>query len=257
MDMVSGVLLGLIQGITEWLPISSKSQVTIAGRLMGLSSAEAFGLAVFLHLGTVLAALVYFRREIRDLIKPAYRPLLRFLLIALLGTAIVGLPLYIITRDFLVSGGAIAGVIGIFLVASGILQLVSRGQQRACNELVDKNALALGLAQGFAIIPGVSRSGITVSTLMLESFSPDEAFRISFLLSIPTVLGLEVVQGLAGQIYPIYFSAAGLVGLLTAFVVGYASLDVLLKLAKKTGFAWFAIGFGLLYLAMALAGFTI
>ena len=257
MDWLSGVLLGALQGILEWLPISSKSQVTVVGQLMGLPPAEAFGLAVFLHLGTVAAATIYFRGEIRNLLKPAHHSLLRFLVVALIGTAIVGLPLYIITKNYLIGGGAIAVVIGIFLTASGILQLVSKGRQKACNELKDRNSLALGLAQGAAILPGVSRSGISVSTLLLESFSPDEAFRISFMLSIPTVLGLEVVQGLAGEVYPVYFSAVGLAGLITSFVVGYLSLGVLIKLAKKIEFGWFAIAFGLVYLAMALSGFTV
>ena len=258
-DFFSAVLLGIIQGITEWLPISSKSQVTLTGTWLGLPPANAFGIAIFLHIGTVLAAIWFFRKDIAEILQMKNKPLLKFILIALIGTAITGIPAYFITKNALLANAFIITlVVGIFLVLSGVLQLYSQRKKKAkrdaCNELTNKNGFVLGLCQGLAGLPGVSRSGITVSALMLESFSPEHAFRISFLLSIPSVIGLQIIMA---AFDPVVFSAELLAGTVAAFIFGLGSLHVLMQLAKRISFGWFAILFGILYIILAGAGFFV
>jgi undecaprenyl-diphosphatase len=248
--LFESVVLGVLQGITEWLPISSKSQGTIAAiRLFGMDPQSAFAFAVFLHIGTMIAATVYFRHEIKKILteEPQKR---NFLILALIGTAITGLPLYFLTKSLFVSAFVLTAVIGVMLIASGILQKVSR-PANPCNECKWHNGLALGLAQGLAIIPGVSRTGVTTSSLLLMSFSAEEAFRMSFLLSIPTVFFTEILFGLTD---PVVVDLNAIVGVVVAGIVGYASLGVLLRLAKRVSFADFAIAFGVLYVALAFLG---
>ncbi len=258
-SVAEAVILGIIQGITEWLPISSKSQVAILGTWFGLAPAEAFGIAIFLHLGTVLAAIVYFRKEIIEILKQKNNALARFILIALIGTAITGLPAYWLTRNALLADATvITFAVGVFLILSGVLQWYSQQKAGAkcdaCSELTNKNGFVLGLCQGLAGLPGVSRSGITVSALLLESFSPKEAFRISFLLSIPSVIGLEIVKA---AFDPIVVTSELVIGTAAAFGVGFLSLGVLMKLAERISFAKFAILFGIFYLILAGAGFFV
>lgn len=253
LDFFSAGLLGVIQGITEWLPISSKSQVTIAGQLLGIPASDAFSIAIFLHIGTVLAATWFFRKDIIQILQQKDKPLLKFLVIALVGTAITGLPAYWLTQNYLVIDAVLITLaIGFFLVLSGVLQWWTQNRPgarcEACNELTPKNGLVLGLCQGLAGLPGVSRSGITVSALLLESFSPEQAFRISFLLSIPSVIGLELFKTVVD---PIAVSIELLAGTLMAFIFGIVSLHVLMKIAHRVSFAKFAIGFGVLYLILA------
>lgn len=259
LDFFSAILLGIIQGITEWLPISSKSQVTLTGTWLGLPPTDAFGIAIFLHIGTVLAAIWYFRKDLKEILQMRDKPLLKFLIIALIGTAITGIPAYFITKNALLANAfLITLVVGIFLVLSGALQLYSQRKKDAkcdaCNELTNKNGFVLGLCQGLAGLPGVSRSGITVSALLLESFSPEQAFRISFLLSIPSVIGLEIMMA---AFDPIVVSTELLAGTVSAFVFGILSLSILMKLVKRISFGWFAIAFGILYIVLAGVGFFV
>lgn len=250
MDFVSAIVLGVLQGVFEWLPVSSKSIVTIAGVAQGMGPAEAFGLALFLHIGTMVAAIAFFRNDIAQILR-ADRDMQRFLLIALGASAITGLPAYWLTKNYLLTSGSVVAVAaGVLLIGVGALQWASknRGSNKACDECIDKNAVGLGLAQGLSILPGVSRSGITVTALLLESFSPEQAFRISFLLSIPTILAFEAFQALTS---PIALSVEVGVAALAAFVAGYLSLEILMRAAKKIEFSWFAIGFGLIYIAAA------
>src|SRR3989344_5262151 len=198
-SLLEAVVLGAIQGITEWLPISSKSQSTLAAmRLFGVSPENAFAFALFLHIGTMLAAVVFFRKEIVELLTKRKNEW-PFYVLALIGTGIVGLPLYFAFRNAGFSVFWMTLVIGLFLIGSGVLQKLSK-PAKPCNEMRPRNGFVLGLCQGLSILPGVSRSGITTSALLLQSFSPEEALRVSFLLSIPTVFFAEILVGLTNPV---------------------------------------------------------
>ena len=192
-NILYSIIIGLVQGVSEWLPISSKTQVLFVSTLLfnlPLDVAYAFGL--FMEVGSLFSATIYFRREILSLLRD--RKLLGYLLVVTIVTGIEGVPLYIIS-DRLLSGAYNLGLpmilLGVFLIGDGIYIRYSRKTPRTgtLNDLGLKNFIVVGAAQGFAALPGVSRSGMTVSTLLFMGVSPKEAFKLSYLAYIPAALG--------------------------------------------------------------------
>jgi len=247
MDLFQAVILGISQGIFEWLPVSSQGQVAaLSVALFGIPADEALGYAIFLHIGTLLAAALYFRKELSEMLKGENKKLRNFILIAVLATGITALPAYIFLKSIPLTGFVLLILIAILLFVTGYLQNV---QSKNTNpEMAKKNSVILGLAQGFSVLPGISRSGVTTAVLLLEGFTPEKAFRISFLLSVPSVLIGEMAFSV---LEPITFDFSAIVALLFAFVFGYLSIDVLIKLAHRVNFSVFCYGFGVLYLLIA------
>lgn len=252
MDLIQAILIGALQGISEWLPISSQGQLmAIAIAFFNVSAETALKYSVMLHAGTLLSAIVYFRKELFSLLKPEKRQLLWFLIIAVLSTAITGIPAYFFLKAVLGQSTAFfLLLIGFLLIATGLIQ--KKKVFRKGKGLTKKNAFFLGIAQGFSALPGISRSGMTVSALLFEGFKPDEAFRLSFLLSIPSiaiaVLLFEAVEGFA-----VDFNAV--IALIVSFLLGLLCIDLLLKAAKKISFSKFCFAFGIIYILIALADF--
>lgn len=247
MDLLQAILLGLLQGITEWLPISSQGQTMFAAmKLLGTSAEEALKYAVMLHIGTLLAAIIFFRREIVKIFQKKDLKMLKFLGIAFIATAITAVPSYFFLKQLSEVPFYLLLIIGLALIVTGIIQLRKEITARA--GLSNKNALFLGLGQGFSALPGISRSGVTTSVLLFEGFTAKDAFRLSFLLSIPSVLAAEIVfaafEGLV-------FDFNAVIGLIVAMVVGLASIKLLLKIAEKINFGIFCILFGFLYLIIS------
>lgn len=257
--ILESILLGIVQGITEWLPVSSKGNVAILGQLLGLSTNDAFAYAIILHIGTFLAALIYFRKEIVELIKGKDKKLLRFIIITLIFTGIMALPNYIILKKILeTSSLELFGliiysqtifvlVVGFFLIITGILQLAKKKIKEA--ELTDKNAFFLGLGQGLTVLPGMSRSGTTTSVMLFEGFSPEKAFHLSFLISIPTVILGEISFHILEK--PA-LSPEMIFGIAAAAIVGYLTIDFLLKIVKKINFGKFCLALGTIYIVVGI-----
>ncbi len=256
--MIEGFVLGIIQGLTEWLPISSKSLlILVKTRVFGeeatLTTIIREGL--FLHAGTFLAALVYLRKDVLLIIQSAYnfkhtdsrgRALLVFLFFSTFVSGILGLGIYwgigkIETK--LVSAQLLTGIIGTLLIVTGLIQRNKNyfGKKTASGTSV-ADAVITGFAQGLAVIPGFSRSGFTLAALIFRGVGKEEALRISFLMSLPAVLGGNIILNTNVAA----FTADSLIGLATAFVTGIASIHVLLKVAHRVNFSYFIIGFGLL-----------
>src|SRR5713101_5574320 len=165
MNELYAVILGLVQGISEWLPISSKTQILFASTLLfSLPLAVAYAFGLFMEIGSVGSAVVYFRRDIRSLFGD--RRLVVYLVVVTIVTGLVGAPLYYLTDKVLTSSPY---NIGIPMVLLGLV--------------------VIGIAQGIAALPGVSRSGMTVSTMLLMGVKPEQAFRLSYLAYIPASLG--------------------------------------------------------------------
>lgn len=246
MDLIQAVFLGLMQGITEWLPVSSQGNIIIAGiKLFGLEAEQAFSYSVFLHIGTVLAAAIYFRKDIKKIIELKEKNLMQFMVIAFLSTAITAVPMYLFLKE-IISAFYLSLLIGLMLMLTGFLQWKKKVQKKT--EENPKNAFLLGLGQGFSIIPGISRSGITTSVLLFEGFSAEKAFRLSFLLSIPSVLIAELGFGLMEGIE---FEMNLLISILIAFVVGYFSIKYLIEFSKKINFSWFCFAIGIFYIIIS------
>lgn len=240
MDMLKLVLIGIVQGISEWLPISSKTQVLLTSHfLLGLDVAIAYTFGLFMELGSIGSALIYFRREVINVFKD--RRLLIYLVVVTLVTGIVGVPLYIISDKLLQNAynpGIPMLILGIALIIDGIYIRVSRTVTKSFRDLRVKDYLIVGFAQGLAALPGVSRSGMTVSTMLFLGVKPEDAFKYSYLAYIPAALGAVVTTILFSKENIKYvLSNTGTEGIIitvvAALLTGLLTIDILLRLAKK------------------------
>jgi len=263
-EYLLAVLVGFLQGVFEWLPVSSEGVVAIATTAVaGASAADATRLALFLHAGTALSALAYYRGTVRELLVelPRWRPRtafgpatadLSFLAIATLATGVTGIPLYLALSEAVsvLEGWAFVALIGGFLVLTGLLQRyagsVALGD-RSRPDTVD--AVLVGGLQGFAILPGVSRSGTTVSALLLRGHEGETSLRLAFVLSIPAALGANVLV-LVDDGIPSVSAEAALLALAVSAAVGYLSIGALVRLVRRVRFWAVCVGFG----ALAVVG---
>ena len=249
--MIESALLGLLQGLTEWLPVSSQGVVTAASAfLFDYDASDAVAVALWLHVGTSLAAVVAFRREVvgiaRELLRDPMHPspLLAFLAVGTVVSAGVGLPLLLLLDDLSGAFGAGAmALVGALMVLTGAVQVrrpVSGTRNRTGLSLLD--AVLTGVAQGLAALPGLSRSGLTVAVLLGRRVDRSEALVLSFLLGIPAGLAAALFAGLDSGVLR---TAEGFAGAAVAFVVGLASIKMLLALARRVNFAFFVVLVGL------------
>ncbi len=262
-DMVEEAVLGTIQGIAEWLPVSSTSLLILAQQHL-FDSRENFQdltrHTMFLHLGTFLAAAIYFHRDVLHLIQAIFRyraqtpetqKLLIFLLAATPVSGALGLFFRKIIADwtshFASAGKPISLIIGLFLLITAFGQMKTRSLKgyKKVKDLTWKDGIILGIVQGCAAIPGLSRSGLTVAALLLRQFDREYALKISFLMSLPIVLGANILLNLRESAW----TWQALFGVLISFIVGLTSIHLLLRLAHKINFSYFLFGFALLTIA--------
>jgi undecaprenyl-diphosphatase len=259
-SLINQLILGLIQGIFEWLPISSSAFVTLfANNFLNITNfGELVELALFFHLGTFIAALIYFNKDVKKLFqilfnykkqKKEEKKVFNFLLISFLISALLG---YIILQwinltsvNLNLTGKVINGLIAVLLLVTAIIGFTSKVKgNRKVKDLNNKDGIVLGLTQGLSTLPGISRSGITVSTLLLKNFNETTALKLSFLMSLPIVFFGNIILNFTdfkGTSFP-------WMGLLSAFVFGILTIHGLIKLSKKINFNWFLLIFGLLML---------
>jgi len=265
-NLLYAIIVGLVQGISEWLPISSKTQVLFVSTILfglPLSSAYAFGL--FMEIGSLFSATFYFRRDIISLFHD--RKLLVFLIVVTLVTAVEGVPLYLIS-DRLLSGAYNLGIpmmlLGVFLIGDGVYIRYSRVTPRigTLDQLSLKHYVIVGLAQGFAALPGVSRSGMTVSTMLFMGVQPREAFKLSYLAYIPAAFGgfltTIVFSRSELNIALANFDTAGIgVAIVTAALVGILAISALLGFAKRNDIYKVTILLGFIALAIGAVAATL
>lgn len=253
------LLAGVLQGIFEWLPISSEGNLTIFFTWLGKDPEVAVAFSLFLHAGTAVSAAAYYRGELRDLLTalPSWRPdsafegtraTLTFVVVATLASGVVGLAAYATLEEVIgaLTGGAFVALIGLLLIATGILQRVAddfKIGEKEHPDLVD--AVLVGALQGLAILPGVSRSGTTASTLLFRGHDGESSFRLSFLLSIPAAAGASVLILLDDGV-PAIPPKAALLAVVTAAVVGYLTIDALMRVVERIAFWKVCVGLGAL-----------
>jgi undecaprenyl-diphosphatase len=259
-SLLSSFLLGLIQGISEFLPISSSGHLSVAQNLLGLSAVgkEHLFFDVLLHLGTLAAVFVAYWNDIVSMILEFFRaigdlihhrthvhtpPARRLMLMVIVGT----LPLFVILpfKDAVESLYYNTVFIGFALIFTGVLLFFSdrvRRGHKTEKTATMRDTLIVGAAQAIATCPGVSRSGMTICAGTFLGFDRRYAVRFSFLLSIPAVLGANLLDlmdavhtGIDPSQIPIY-----LVGILTAAVSGYFCIRLIRLIADKGKFGWFA-----------------
>ena len=271
MSILSAVLLGVIQGVAEFLPISSSGHLAIAQNLLGLkiegSTDNTFD--ILLHLGTLIAVFIAYWPDIKDMIREFFLgihdlakgttptpvpPNRRMILLIIIGT----LPLFAVVpiKDFVEGLSANTVVVGCALLVTGVLLFFSdrhnRGRKNAGSVRL-RDVLIVGIAQAFATVPGRSRSGTTVSVGCFLGMDRRFALRYSFLMSIPAILGANILSlkdtlqtGIDPALIPAYIS-----GVATAAVLGYLSIRLLKLITDKGKFGAFA------YYCWVVGGLTI
>jgi undecaprenyl-diphosphatase len=249
MDMLHAALLGLVQGLTEFLPVSSSGHLAIAQHFLPGFEQPGILFDVLLHAATTLAVIIYFRKDIWKLLscffrKDAYalddRHTFWMIVLGSIPTAIIGLSF----KDFFEGLFENLLVIGCMLLLTAVLLIVAekvRKDGRKLPQLKADDALLVGIVQGFAIIPGISRSGSTIACLLLRGIDGESAARFSFLLVLPAVggamlLSLRDLQQVATGELPAY----GL-GALIAFVSGLFAIRVLMDVVRRKRLIGFAI----------------
>lgn len=249
------VLVGALQGVIEWLPISSEGGVSVVMTLAGLAPARAVRLALFLHAGTGLAALTYYRDEVwRMTVDVLGRPgelnwdhETSFVVTATVVSILVASLAYLTLLEAAtaLSGGAFIALIGALLVLTGLVQRAAGSTLVATPAAVSTtDSVLAGVGQGLAVLPGVSRSGMTVSVLLFRGHSGEDSFRLSFLLSIPAAFGAGLLAVVDTGGVPLESVTAGLVALSSAAVVGFLSIDALMRVVRRLPFWGVCVGIG-------------
>ncbi|MFW9799067.1 MAG: undecaprenyl-diphosphate phosphatase [Candidatus Thorarchaeota archaeon] len=240
------VIVAVIQGLVEWLPISSEGQVVLFVYNFGsVPPEDLVTLAVWLHLGTAIAVLARYPRVIIDVLTLKDRRLFKLLLIATVCTAVIAIPFYMFLRNSIAvfHGEMMNMVVGILLLATAVIlylptrTLGTEESNDTVREVGNQEAVATGLLQGLAVLPGLSRSGVTVSALLMQRVDKETALRFSFLLSVPAVLGILAFEVLIGGSIPASMSVVDLaLAEVIVFIIGLGSMEFLLRLARTISF---------------------
>lgn len=242
MTIFEAALLGIIQGLTEFLPISSSGHLVIGQKMLGISVAGNV-FEVVVHLGTLGSVLIIFWSDIMQLIKSLKSATTQKYIIALaIGTipaAIIGL-LY---KDIISEAFENIKIVAITLMITGIILLTTRFIKTKLKDVSISRGLLIGIVQALAIIPGISRSGITISLGMYLGIAPEKAAKYSFLLAISTIAGAGLLTGLdlMESSEPALPWTILIVGFLTSLFVGWISLKWLLGLIRLGKFHWFGV----------------
>lgn len=266
------VILGLIQGLTEFLPVSSSGHLVIFQKLLNVPSSIPFDITV--HLATLLAVIIYFRRDLIEIIKQffigffkifrreigfieAYNSIEYFrlawlLLLATVVTAAIGLKF----SDFFENLFSSTKAVGFFLILTGILIFIAEAFPKGSKDIGKMSlwdSFVIGLAQAAAIAPGLSRSGATVSASLMRGLNRELAARFSFLLSIPIILGAGIFEmkkiAEVESLWPL------LLGAVSAFISGFFAIKIFMSIIQRTSiraFAYYCFAAGVLVMAFAL-----
>ncbi|MEM4348181.1 MAG: undecaprenyl-diphosphate phosphatase [Candidatus Anstonellaceae archaeon] len=271
MDLFQIILLGFVQAVTEWLPLSSKTITTfVYMELFRNNSSTVISALLFLHSGTLLAAIVYFRTHLYLLLKTFFcspfsfkvhfESKIGFLFSAILMTGVVGVPLLLAQKQALpmLDGKSIYLLMGAgLLITSFFLSSKKAAVSRSAESATWKDGILVGILQGLSALPGVSRAGTTTAGLVWRGFSPESAFHLSFLLSIPTIFAAEMLfLGFQDSSFVSLPISDGILLMSSSFIFGYLTIDILLKIAQRLNLALVAFSFGLLIIFFGLWGLS-
>ncbi|HNX02907.1 MAG TPA: undecaprenyl-diphosphate phosphatase [Candidatus Cloacimonas sp.] len=254
MSLIQAILMGILQGLTEFIPVSSSGHLVLAQHFLGIGDNENIAFELFMHLGTLLAVLVFFRKTLWELIKSVFswgntvnreqhrknRTLIYYLIISTVVTGVI----YLLFGNYEEAIFAMPMVVAIFLIVTGIIVLVS-------DYFIDKGipasnigflrSVIIGIGQGIAIMPGISRSGTTIACSLATGMKRKDAAQYSFLLSIPAILAgalseYEKFTKLETQQLLNYFA-----GFVCSFLAGYLVIAFLIRLIEVSRLKYFAV----------------
>lgn len=256
MDIIQAIILGIVQGLTEFLPVSSSAHLVFMTDILGLPQNVSFD--TILHLGTLLAVVGYFWRDlvhiircfissIIDIFRGNFKkgleetPFKKLSWLLIIGTIPAGIMGILLEKQFEALFNSVIYV-GFFLLITGLLlwgaERVKPGEKNI-KDITFKNALVIGVAQGIAIAPGISRSGATIAAGLFSGLNRELAARFSFLLSIPAILGAAIVQMKDITSFDVN-STVIIAGFVSAAIFGYLAIKLLLKIIKERSLMIFA-----------------
>lgn len=260
MTIVEAVVLGVVQGLTEFLPISSSGHLVIFQNLFGLKE-PIVGFDISVHIGTLIAIITYFFHDIREIIKAFIRLCfllvkgktswsmlmedyyIKWIVLIIAGsvpTAILGLAFYRISERLFSS----VFLVGITLIITGSILWLSRNAKTTVKNIgrfTIMDAVIVGLAQGIAVLPGISRSGSTIAVALFLGIERETAARYSFLLSIPAILGAALLKIKDVSHDPSFNPGITLTGSFISCIVGFLSLKFLVFIVKRGKLHFFSI----------------
>lgn len=275
MDVLQAIIIGIVQGLTEFLPISSSGHLVLVPEIMGVTSSLAFD--TLLHVGTLVAVVTYFWSDIVHMIRSFISsltdipggnfrngidedPYKRLVWMVIIGTIPAGLA-GVLFKDFFESLFSSITAVGFFLIVTGLLlwgseRISARIREKLpVEKLGVRDSLIIGGAQALAIAPGISRSGATISAGLFLGFERELAARYSFLLSIPAILGAAIIQVKDISAGMDLLGASMIAGFVASAVSGYIAIKFLLKLIKERDlyvFAYYCFALGLLILGVSI-----
>jgi undecaprenyl-diphosphatase len=240
MSIIQGIILGIVQGLTEFLPVSSSGHLVLLQRLFGIDEGTLF-FTIMVHVGTLLAVVIVFKNDIWDMLKKPFQKLSIYIVIATLPTIVIALLL----KDFVESAFDTGSTLGFGFIITGTLLWVVESKKPGHKELKEmkpRHAIIMGIAQGFAIFPAVSRAGSTIAGGLFQGLDRRFAAKFSFLMSIPAILGSLVFQfkdlmevDSLGAMGPI------IAGTLAAAISGYFAIKLMMELIAKKSLKIFSV----------------
>ncbi len=248
MDIIDAIILGIIQGLTEFLPVSSSGHLELGKAILGAQSLpeESLLFTVVLHFATALSTILVFRKDVAEIFKGLFQfkwneetEFSLKIIISMIPAALVGFFL----EDFLevFFDGAII-IVGIMLIITAILLYLADLAKTTEKGVSYRGAFIIGVAQAVAILPGISRSGATISAAVLLGVDKTKSARFSFLMVVPLILGKMAKDLLSGEINFVGDQAVAMgVGFIAAFVAGLAACTWMIKLVRQSKLSYFAI----------------
>jgi undecaprenyl-diphosphatase len=248
MDIIDSIILGIIQGLTEFLPVSSSGHLELGKAILGDNSVpeESLLFTVVLHFATALSTIVIFRKDIIDIIKGLFKPGInedqRFaakIIVSMIPAVLVGL--FFEEQLEQLFGGNIM-LVGCMLLVTAILLFLADKAKNTNKKVSFKNALIIGISQAIAMLPGISRSGATISTSVLLGNDKTKAARFSFLMVVPLIFGKIAKDVVGGELS---FESQNITalgaGFVAAFISGLFACTWMIALVKKSKLSYFAI----------------
>ena len=274
MNFWQRLVLAIIQSVLEWLPVSSEGFIVLTSvNAFGAEASAAIRIALYFHFGTALAVFFKYRKDYIDAILFKDKNLLRLLVVSVLSTAVVAIPLKIFLETIFTetAGWVVTLLTGAALIVTGMLLQYGSARSQNILDMDDRklwDEIGLGIVQGFAILPGISRSGTTYTYLLARGFKKEDAFKMSFLISLPAVLAgiafdlvFDVIIPWISESVPIGeslgFSWDYLILMVIVAVIGYFMMDALLLIAKKIPFHYICFLLGAITILLVLILFTI
>lgn len=230
-DIIYNIIMGLLQGFTEWLPVSSSGHLVVAQHFFGVKERTLFD--AILHLATLFAALVYFRKDLVPLLN-LKNPLTHKIIIASIPIIIIGF----VFSDVIETAFSLVIVASIFLIINGCILMTHAFLKSGKLKINFKNSIIIGIFQIFAIFPGISRSGTTITTGRVLGVNWKTAAKFSFFISFIPLAGAAGFKIFTAwdEFQPLY-----ILGFIVAFIVGYATIDLMMKILQKGKFHYFGV----------------